>query len=374
MRFALSDAERQGADAVRRIVAAYAGSGGSAPAGSAALPRPALSVLFAQLAATGYLGSTLPPALGGSGLSPLAFAVLVESLAPELTLLGNHSVQRYLSEFGNPEQQRSFLPALLDGSGIGAIAITEPHAGSDLAALGTRATRAGANYRLNGSKTWVTHGMTASVFIVLAITEDEGGLTRFIVPAETHGLSKRPLQPIGLKHLTFAEVTFDDCEVPAQQVLGGVGQGAAGSKSAFPIARALAALQALRIAGAALDAAADYAKGRSILGTPLARREVVQDGYVRLATQVDALRLFTYRALGDFGRPETARDTSAAKAAAADVALQACAWAADVVGSQGLASDHPITHLALDARMMSVVDGTSVLNRLVAARRHLGGS
>lgn len=364
MRFALSDAERDGAGAVRRIAAAA-----RVPC-DAALSAGELRSLFRALAPTGYLASTLPTELGGHGLSPLAFAALVEALVPQLTLLGNHSVQRYLAEFGNAEQQQAHLPALLDGSGIGAIAITEPDAGSDLEALQTRAVRAGDRYRLNGVKTWVTHGMTATVFIVLARTDE--GFTRFIVPADTRGLSARPLQPIGLKHLTFAEVTFVNCEVPADNVLGDVGHGAAGSKSAFPIARALAALQSLRIAETALELAAGYAKARKILGTPLARREVVQDGYVRLATQVEALRLFTYRTLSDFSRPQTARDASAAKAAASDLALEACRWAADVAGSQGLGSDHPITQLSLDARMMSVVDGTSVLNRLVAARRHLG--
>lgn len=366
-RFDLSPAECEGFEAVRRIAQAHR------PAAGEALPRAALRTLFGALAPTGYLASTLARSEGGHGLSPLAFGVLVESLAPELTLLGNHSVQRYLADFGSASLKERHLPSLLDGSGIGAIAITEAHAGSDLAAMQTRVRRSGRVHRLSGRKTWVTHGMFATLFVVLARSGDDGsGFTRFIVPAETPGLSVRPLNPIGLRHLSFAEVTFDDCELGDESRLGDEGRGSEGTKTAFPLARALAALQSLRIAEAALDAAHAYAAERQILGTPLSRRELVQDGHVRLATGADALRLLAYRVLSDLSRPEALRSASAVKAAAADLSLDACRWSGEVMGSQALDEDAPINALTCDARMMSVVDGTSVLNRLVVARRTVG--
>jgi alkylation response protein AidB-like acyl-CoA dehydrogenase len=367
-RFGLSPHERAGFDAVREIVDRHRSLIGGPP-----LDRMTLQKLFKSLEPTGYLASTVSTVDGGSGLSPLAFGVLVEALAPEFTLLGNHSVQRYLAEFGSAALKAEHLPLLLDGNGIGAIAITEPHAGSDLSAMHTRAVRNGDRWQLDGSKTWVTHGMVATLFIVLAKTGDDAtnAFTRFVVPADTPGLAVKPMSPIGLRHMSFAELSFDACDLPDARRLGDEGGGAEGSKSAFPLARLLATLQSLRIAQAALDIGAAYARERSILGSPLAKRELVLDGHTRRTTNIDALRLLAYSALATFDAPTTVRTASAVKAAAADASIDACQWATELSGSIGLDESHPIHTLARDAKMMCVVDGTSVLNRLVVGRREL---
>lgn len=363
-RFDSSTAERHLLDQAQGIARTHAHDGGEAPAVEQ------LRAAFRALAPTGYLGSLLPRSAGGKGLSALEFAALVEGLSPELPLLGNHSVQRYLHDFGTPEQCRRFLPGLLGGDEIGAIAITEPQAGSDLSRIETVARRTHDRYVLSGSKTWVTHGMVASCFIVLARTGDEArAFTRFIVPAETAGLRRTPLNAAGLRHLTFARVDLTDCEIPVELRLGEEGSGAGGAKAAFPIARALAALQSLRIAQAALEIAAAYARERVTASRALAERSLVQHRYATLWASCEATRLLSLRALADLGAPKAATTAAAAKAMAGDLALDACRWAFDCTGASGLAADHRLARLHADARMMSVVDGTSVLNSLVVARR-----
>ena len=362
-RFALSASEQGLLDAAHAIAAPYAGR-------TAALELAELQTVFRQLAPTGYLASILPAEAGGKGLSPLAFAALVEGLAPDLTLLGNHSVQRYLNDFGTPAQCRRFLPGLLTGDEIGAIAITETQAGSDLSRLETAARRDGAGWILDGRKTWVTHGLVAATFIVLARTgAGASGFTRFIVPASTPGLERRPLSAVGLAHIGFAELVLSGCALPDELRLGAEGEGASGTKAAFPLARTLAALQALRVASAALDIAAGYARERIVAGRALAEQSLLQRSHADLSARVEAARLLAYRVAADPASADAIPLGSAAKALGGELALDACRWALDSLGSTSLDAAHPLVRLHDDARMMAVVDGTSVLNHLVVARR-----
>ncbi|NPC56407.1 acyl-CoA dehydrogenase family protein [Caenimonas soli] len=344
---------------------------------AAAHPRPKgrpfdageLRAIFRELAPTGYLASTLPPEEGRHGLDVLEFSALVEGLSPQLALLGNHSVQRYLHQFASPGQQERFMPSLLEGEGIGAIAMTETHAGSDLERMTTTARRAGDVYVIDGEKTWVTHGLAATMIVVLA--RSEVGLTRFLVPGDTPGLTREALEPVGLRHLGFARLTFRGCEIPAELRLGAEGEGLKGTKSAFPIARVLAALQAFRIARAALDIARDYAGVRVAARTPLASSSLVQHGLAQLVARCEAVRLLCLKVAGELAGADSVAMASAAKALAGELALDACRWTEDLLGSSSLHASHPLAELSGDARMMAVVDGTSVLNHLVVARRLL---
>lgn len=348
-----------------------------AQAVAAAHPRPQgraftaaeLRAIFRELAPTGYLASTLPKEAGGHGLSPIEFSALVEGLSPELTLLGNHSVQRYLHQFATGEQQKRFMPALLEGEGIGAIAMTESEAGSDLERMKTVAKRSGSAYVIDGEKTWVTHGMAANVFVVLARTD--AGLTRFLVPGDTPGLEREALQPVGLGHMAFARLTFRGCELPAELRLGGEGEGLKGAKAAFPIARVLAALQSVRIARAALEIAREYATSRIVARSPLSASSLVQHGHAQWSARCDAAYLLCLRVASRLDAPDAVASASAAKALAGETGLDACRWAEDLLGSSSLHAGHPLLRLCGDARMMAVVDGTSVLNHLVVARRWL---
>ncbi len=348
-----------------------------AEAVAAANPRPQgrafdaaeLRAIFRALAPTGYLASTLPAEAGGHGLSGPEFAALVEGLSPGLTLLGNHSVQRYLHQFGSPAQQACLMPELLAGEGIGAIAMTETEAGSDLDRMKTTARRVGAHYVLDGEKTWVTHGMAATLFVVLARTE--AGLTRFLVPGDTPGLEREALSPVGLGHIGFARVVFRGCEVAADARLGDEGAGLGGAKAAFPIARVLAALQGVRIARAALRLARDYATSREVARASLATSTLVQHGHAQLWARCEAIHLLCMRVATRLEAPDAVAMASAAKALAGELALDACRWTEDLLGSSSLHASHPLSSLSGDARMMAVVDGTSVLNHFVVARRKL---
>src|SRR5216683_2506396 len=364
LRFDLSAGESALLERAEAIAASHA------PVDGESMSLAALRGVFRALEPTGYLGSVLPPEAGGKRLSPLAFAALVEGLAPDLTLLGNHSVQRYLHSFGSAAQCRRFMPRLLSGEEVGAIAITEAQAGSDLARIETVARRVGDRYVLNGRKTWVTHGMVASTFIVLARTGDDQ-FTRFIVPGDSEGLQRSKQKPVGLTHLSFAHLEFHDCEVEAGLRLGEEGQGVKGAKEAFPIARVLAALQALRIGRAALSLASDYARARVVGSQSLADNSLVQHGYSALWGRCEAARLLCFRVAANLAASDATAMASAAKAMAGELALDACRWASDCMGSAGLGADHRLVQLHSDARMMSVVDGTSVLNHLVAARRRI---
>ena len=362
-RFDLSADERKLLAFAQEVAAPYAVYQG-------ALPLATLQEIFRKLQPSGYLGSILPVAAGGKGLSPIAFAALVEGLSPALPLLGNQSVQRYLHDFGSEAIRRRFLPGLLSGDDIGAIAISEAQAASDLSRVETLAMKHGSGWKITGRKTWVTHGMTAALFIVLARTgEAPGQFTRFILTPDMPGFVRRPLEPIGLTHLTFAELELNGCEVSDELRLDGEGEGASGAKAAFPIARLLAALQALRIAQAAIDIAAEYARERIVAGSALVERSLVQRGHADLWARIEAARLLSYRAAANLADLEASTLASGAKAIGGELALEACRWAAECMGSSALPASHPLHRLHNDARMMAVVDGTSLLNQLVVARR-----
>lgn len=355
-RFALSSQERSLRDAAEAIASKTQVVG-------APLSRHALLALFSKLKPLGYLASVLPCERGPA---PLGFAALIEGLSPALALLGNHSVQRYLHAYGTDAQKQRFLGPLLDAASIAAIAITEPQAGADLNQLDTTAKQSGRTFVLRGRKTWVTHGLTADVFIVLAQTTD--GPTRFIVPGDTPGLKRTALDVVGLKHLTFAELQFDACILSNDDVFGGVGKGLEGTKTAFPIARALAALQALRLGEAALDIARVYARDRNLFGRNLADSALVQHQLADHAAKLAGARLLAYQAMTTLNAADSALTAVHAKALACASALEACAWAVELSGSAGLRSDTALERLLCDARMMAVVDGTVALNRFVAAR------
>ena len=278
-------------------------------------------------------------------------------------------MQRYLHRFGSAGQKAGLLPPLLEGEGVGAIAMTETEAGSDLGRMTTTARRVGPAWVLDGEKTWVTHGLAATLVVVLARTER--GLTRFLVPGDSPGLGREALEPRGLCHLGFAKLTFTGCELPAEATLGGEGEGLSGAKAAFPIARMLAGLQALRIARAALDIAGGYADGRVVAGAALASSTLVQHAFARLWARYEAVRLLCLRVANDLEGSDAVAFASSAKALAGELALEACRWTEDLLGAASLHASHPLSALADDARMMAVVDGTSVLNHLVTARRLL---
>ncbi len=360
-RFGLSSDEKAGLEAAAAIASRYR------PTDEMPIKRDRLLSLFADLAPLGYLRSVTTGPEGEAPLSPLAFGALVEGLSPDLALIGNHSVQRYIAGYGSDAQKERFLMPLLTGRSIAGIAISEPGVGADLRAMNTEVCKEGAGYRLTGHKHWVTHGMVADLFVVLAHSKE--GLTRFLVPGDTVGLRREAMAASGLSHLTFARLTFEDCWLGPQLLFGAAGGGGSGAKEAFPIARLLAALQAIRIGEAALDAALNFAAERCLFGRRLLDGELVREAAAGHLTDLEAARLLCYRGLAKGAGIETAGLASGAKAMATDNATAAIAWCGQLLGAASLEAGHSLHRLSRDAEMMAVVDGTSVLNRFVLGRK-----
>eukprot|EP00752_Nemacystus_decipiens_P000319 g319.t1 len=362
-RFGLTDDElaaRAAAEATVAAVEAEATPG--APYG-----RDVLLGLYRRLAPLGYLNSTLPDPKSGRAQSIMRFAALVEGVAPTTPLLGNHSVQRYLQGFADEAQQACYLPPLLAGDSIAAIAISEPGVGSDLKAIATSARRVRGGYLVTGVKHWVTHGASADLFVVLASTEN--GPTRFLIESNADGMSVEEMEPRGLRRLTFARLSFTDCFVPDEGRLGQEGAGLEGAKAAFPIARLLAGLQAVRLGEAAVEHALQFAAQYSVVGRRLIEADSILDGAAAYRARGEAARLLCYQGLSALEASDAVGLASAAKANASDWALEACAWSRSVLGAAALERPHPINRVSDDLEMMAVVDGTAALNRLVAGRR-----
>lgn len=360
-RFALSDEERRLRANATAIAERWR------PQDRRALTRDQLLSLFQTLAPLGYLRSTLTPPDDANGPAVLSFAAVVEGLSPALPLLGNHSVQRYLAADGNADQRSRYLQPLLAGRSIAGIAISEPDVGGDLRAITTRARRTDLGYVLDGRKHWVTHGTTADLFVVLAMFD--AGPTRFLVPGDTPGLTRTPMQPSGLSHLSFATLTFEACEIGRAQLFGREGAGLDGAKAAFPIARLLAGLQAIRLGEAAVNRALAFAAARQVFGRRVIEAESVTSAAATLRSRLESARLLCYRGLTELDdRAGVNALAAGAKAIATDAAVAAAAWAKALLGAAALEAQDPIVQLADDCDMMAVVDGTAVLNRLVAGR------
>ena len=251
--------------------------------------------------------------------------------------------------------------------------MTEPHAGSDLERMTTVARRAGNAYVIDGRRRGSRTVWRADRDRARAQRGPRPGLTRFLVPGDAPGLQRETLEPIGLKHLCFVRLIFRGCEIPAELRLGEEGEGLKGAKAAFPIARALAALQSARIAKAAIELAREYAQDRATARSRLASSSLVQHGLAQLSARCEAVRLLALRVANDLQAVDAVSNASAAKALAGELVLDACRFAEDLLGSSSLHVSHPLTALMGDARMMGVVDGTSVLNHLVVGRRMFSG-
>ncbi|GAC1587928.1 MAG: acyl-CoA dehydrogenase [Candidatus Velthaea sp.] len=332
------------------------------------LTRAELGDIYGRLRPLGYFGSIIPKSAGGSGLTPLAFAAIVEGLAPDLTFVGNHSVQRYLHATGDAALCERFLPALFTGDAIAAIAITEDQAGSDLSRLQTMARRTAGGWTIDGVKTWVTHGLVADLIVVVAKNESDNGLIRFIVDIKSPGIRRTPRTPVGLQHLTVADVAFSGVEGPAGNRLR-EDDAASGTKSAFPIARALAALQALRTADAALHLALTFARERLLFGKRLSEFHLVQAKVADADARIRAARLLAYHVLAHLHESDADWIAAEAKFFGCETALTVCLLASEILGVHALAASHPVNDHINDVRMLAVADGPSVVNRLIAGRQ-----
>jgi alkylation response protein AidB-like acyl-CoA dehydrogenase len=340
--------------------------------------------IVGKLAEAGFLGATLPEAYGGMGLDTVTYCVLVEELGRgDSSVRGIVSVQNGLvgktvARWGTEEQRREWLPRLVSGAALGCYALTEPGSGSDPASLVTRAERDGDGWSLSGSKIFITNGGWAALALVFARSGGEGarGISCFLVPTDADGFAAHPIKgKLGLRAQDTAELVLDGVRVPDAAVLGGVGAGFKVAMSALDVGRISLAAGSVGVAQASLDASVAYARERIQFGRPIASFQLVQERLADMAVETEAARLITWRAaaLADAGEPHTL-ESSVAKLYASEVAVRAASAAVQVHGGYGYVDDYPVGKYLRDARVATLYEGTSEIQKLIIGRALTGES
>ncbi|MFJ3727820.1 acyl-CoA dehydrogenase family protein [Streptomyces sp. NPDC090045] len=338
-----------------------------------------------KLGALGFLGLTVPEEYGGSGGDHLAYALVTEELGRgDSAVRGIVSVSlglvaKTIAAWGTEEQKQAWLPRLCSGDALGCFGLTEPGTGSDAGSLTTRAVRTGDAYVLDGSKMFITNGTWADVVLLFARTGDEPGhrgVSAFLVPTDTPGLTRREIHgKLGLRGQATAELSLDGVRVPATAMLGPEGKGFSVAMSALAKGRMSVAAGCVGIAQAALDAAVAYAAQREQFGKPIAHHQLVQELIADISVDVDAARLLTWRVadLIDRGQP-FATESSTAKLFASEAAVRAASNALQVHGGYGYIDEYPAGKLLRDARVMTLYEGTSQIQKLLIGRARTGVS
>ena len=339
--------------------------------------------LIRKMAPLGFLGLPIPEEYGGAGVDNVSFAIAMEEIARAsgsiaITLDAHVSLAcEAILQFGSEEQKRKYLAPLARGEKLGAFALTEPEAGSDAAAIKTRAVLSGDEWVLNGQKVFITNGSIADVVVVAAVTDPtkgHRGISNFIVEKGTPGFRPgRDEEKMGLKGSVTSQLFFEDCRVPKENLLGKEGEGFKQFLIVLDAGRIAIGAMAVGLAQAALDASIAYAKERVQFGQPIAKFQAIQWMIADMATQLDAARLLVYRAawLKDRGVRFT-REAAMAKLFASEVAERACHAAIQIHGGYGYTKDYPLERYYRDARLCEIGEGTSEIQRLVIARRVLG--
>lgn len=338
-----------------------------------------------KLGALGFLGLTVPEEYGGSGGDHLAYVLVTEELGRgDSAVRGIVSVSlglvaKTIAAWGTEDQKHVWLPRLCSGDALGCFGLTEPGTGSDAGSLTTRATRAGDSYVLDGSKMFISNGTWADVVLLFARTNDEPGhrgVSAFLVSADTPGLTRREIHgKLGLRGQPTAELVLDGVRVPASAMLGPEGKGFSVAMSALAKGRMSVAAGCVGLAQAALDAAVSYAAQREQFGKPIAQHQLVQELIADISVDVDAARLLTWRVadLIDRGQP-FATESSTAKLFASEAAVRAASNALQVYGGYGYIGEYPTGKLLRDARVTTLYEGTSQIQKLLIGRARTGVS
>lgn len=348
---------------------------------AAAFPREALS----DLADLGVWGMAVPEQWGGAGLDYLSLVVALEEIAAgdgaTSTILSvqNSLVCGILDKYGSDEQKERWLKGAASGDLLGCFCLTEPHVGSDAAAIKTRATRDGDHWVLNGVKQFITSGKHAQIAIVFAVTDPAAGkkgISCFCVPTDANGyVVARLEEKLGQHASDTAQILFEDCRVPAGCLLGAEGEGYKIALSNLEAGRLGIAAQSVGMARAALEAAVAYAKEREAFGKPIVEHQAVAFRLADMATQVEAARQLLWHAasLKDAGQP-CLKEASMAKLFASEMAEKVCSAAIQIHGGYGYVADFPVERIYRDVRVCQIYEGASDIQRLVIARAVAGGA
>jgi alkylation response protein AidB-like acyl-CoA dehydrogenase len=338
--------------------------------------------LMSKLGALGLMGIQFPEQYGGAALSAIDYCICIEEIArvdPGVALsvaAHNGLCSSHIFLFGTDEQKHKFLAPLARGERIGAWGLTESTSGSDAAGMRTTATRAGACWVLNGSKTFTTHGRVGDVFVIMAVTNralGAKGISAFIVEQGAPGMSPgKKEDKLGMRASDTSEVLFDNCRIPADQLLGIEGQGFVNTMQVLDAGRIGIAALAVGLAQGAYEAALSYARERKAFGKPIASFQAIQWKLADAATRIEAARLLTYRAayLKQQGR-RTTIESSMAKLYASEIAVRVADDCVQIHGGYGFVKDYPAEKYFRDVKLTTIGEGTSEIQRLVIARQLL---
>jgi len=333
-----------------------------------------------HLGELGCCGMLIPEEWGGAGADSIAYVLMLEEVARvdaamAVALSVTNSVVAWpLYNHGTEAQRRKYLPQLSRGEILGSFCLTEAQAGSDSAALQTRAVLDGDTYRLNGVKTWVTSGGQSGLYIVFAKTDPQAGargITAFLVEPSFPGFRvSRYEDKMGLRSSRSAEITLSDCQVPAENRLGGEGQGLKIALEALDGGRVGIAAQAVGIAQGALEAAASYAKQRRAFGKTISEFQAIQWMLADMQTEIEAARALVWQAawLRDTGAAHLGAYASRAKLYAGEMVNRVVYKAVQVHGSMGYSRESDVERMYRDARVISIYEGTSEIQRMIIAR------
>jgi butyryl-CoA dehydrogenase len=331
------------------------------------------------LAALGCYGVAVPTEYDGAGLDYLALAIILEEIAAgdgatsTIVSVNNCPVCSILMAFGNADQKERFLKPLARGDMLGAFCLTEPHVGSEAGGLKTTATKDGDHYVLSGVKQFITSGKNGDVAIVMAVTDKAAGkkgISAFIVPTNTPGYTVARIEDKMGQHASdTAQILFDNCRVPAANLLGDEGMGLKIALSGLEGGRIGIASQAVGMARAAFEAALAYSKDRQSFGQPIFQHQAVQFKLADMATQLEAARQLIWHAasLKDAGRP-CLKEAAMAKLYASEMAERVCSGAIQVFGGYGYVSDFPVERIYRDVRVCQIYEGTSEVQKILIGR------
>jgi isovaleryl-CoA dehydrogenase len=335
--------------------------------------------LWPELGELGLLGITVEEDYGGAGLGYLAHVVAMEEISRASGSVGlsygahSNLCVNQISRWGSPEQKAKYLPALVAGEHLGALAMSETGAGSDVMGMRTTAVRDGDGYVLNGSKMWITNAPQADVMIIYAVTDPDAGsrkLSAFIVERGTEGLSTpQKLDKLGMRGSDTSEVLFEDCRVPAASLMGEEGEGAAILMSGLDYERVVLAAGPLGIMRACLDVVLPYVHERKQFGTPIGEFQLMQGKIADMYTTMNSCRAYVYavaRACDD-GRT-TRFDAAGCILYAAEKAVGVASQAIQALGGNGYINEYPTGRLLRDAKLYEIGAGTSEIRRMLIGR------
>ena len=336
--------------------------------------------LWPEMGELGLHGITVEEEFGGSGLGYLEHCIAVEELSRGSAAIGlsygahSNLCINQIRRNGSEEQKRKYLPKLISGEHVGALAMSEPGAGSDVVSMKLRADKKGDRYILNGTKMWITNGPGGDTLVVYAKTDPDAGargITAFIIEKDFKGFSvAQKLDKLGMRGSNTGELVFEDCEVPEENVLGAVGKGVNVLMSGLDYERAVLAAGPLGIMQAAMDVVMPYIHERKQFGQPIGQFQLVQGKVADMYVTMNSCRSYVYAVAKACDRGETTReDAAGAILIAAEKATQVALDAIQLLGGNGYINDSPTGRLLRDAKLYEIGAGTSEIRRMLIGRQ-----